>query len=43
MSAQEQATQADWQRGIDEDLVRNLAMPLMQLVRGVGLGGQPLP
>ena len=36
MSAQEQATQADWQRGIDEDLVRNLAMPLMQLVRGEG-------
>src|SRR5690606_14558906 len=30
------AAQADWQRGIDEDLLRNLAMPLMQLVRGEG-------
>lgn len=36
MSAHEQAPQADWQRGIDDDLVRNLAMPLMQLVRGEG-------
>ena len=28
--------QADWQRGIEEDMLRNLAMPLMQLVRGEG-------
>src|SRR5690606_16334099 len=30
------APQADWQRGIEEDMLRNLAMPLMQLVRGEG-------
>ena len=36
MTEQQQETLTDWQQGIDQDLVRNLWMPLMQLVRGEG-------
>ena len=36
MTEQQQETMTGWQQGVDQDLVRNLSMPLMQLVRGEG-------